>query len=723
MFSDWTTGVNLVVPASAASGQARYVQQQRVGAGFFRVLGVPPIVGREFTADEDVVNGPPAAILSNGLWRGSFNADPSIVGRRLMLRGEPYTIVGVMPDGFSSGQPADLWTPLRPTLDGEGGGENYHVLVRLREGTGWPAATGEMSRLGREISREQPPPEGVRVAFSLVPLQEGITTTLRQPLLMLWVAVGLVLLVACVNLAGLLLARASQRTREIATRMALGSARGAVIRQLFVESVVLAVLGGALGVGLGFLTLDALRWLARDAFELWQPVALDSRAIAAGAALSLLASVTFGLAPALQASRLDVRAGLLESGRSIAGGASRWPRRLLVLTQVSLGAVLLVGAGLLLRTFEHLRTLQPGIRLDRCRHCQPVARRRTVSHRGAGLAPVQREPGADQRHAGRGGRSGLARPPVRAAPQPRIPPLDGARTGDARGEMTSAAYVTPDFFTALRIPVRRGRAFDDRDVAGAPPVVVVNDAFARAYFDAEDPIGRRIRLSGSERTIVGVVGDVQLRPGWGENGPLAPMPLTYMPVTQVNDGFLRLVHGWFSPTFVVRSALPPRELAGVMRRAVDEVDPLLPFARVRVMSAVRDEAIAPQRFLAALLAGLAGAAVVLAGIGLHGLIATSVAERTREMGIRMALGATRIAAMRAVALPGLILAGAGITVGLTVAAVAAQLLRHFVWGIAVNDPVTFSIVAIVLLGTATIATVAPTLRLLRLDPATTLRRD
>ena len=287
--------------------------------------------------------------------------------------------------------------------------------------------------------------------------------------------------------------------------------------------------------------------------------------------------------------------------------------------------------------------------------------------------------------------------------------------------MTSAAYVTPELFAALRIPVKRGRAFDDRDATGAPAVVVVNDAFARAYFDGEDPIGRRIRLSGIDRTIVGIVGDVQLRPGWGENGPLAPMPLTYMPVTQVNEGFLRLVHGWFSPTFVVRSALSPAELAGVMRRTVDAVDPLLPFAKVRVMSAVRDEAIAPQRFLAALLAGLAAAAVILAGIGLHGLIATSVAERTREMGIRMALGASEFGAMRVVALPGLILAASGVAIGLTVAAVAARFLRHFVWGIDVNDPVTFSCVALLLLGIAAIAAIAPTLRLLRLDPATTLR--
>jgi predicted permease len=722
VLSDWTTGVNLVVPATAGPGQARYVQQQRVGTGFFQVLGVSPLIGREFTAEEDVVNGPPAAILSAALWRGLFNADASIVGRRLMLRGEPYTIVGVMPDGFSSGQAADLWTPLRPTLDGEGGGENYHILVRLRDGASWPAAMSEVGRLGLDLTRERPPQDGVRIAFSLIPLQEGITAELRQPLLMLWVAVGLVLLVACVNLAGLLLARASQRTREIATRLALGSARSAVIRQLFVESVVLAAVGGALGIALGFLTLDALRWLARDAFELWQPVGLDGRAIVVGTILSLVASVTFGLAPAVQASRLDVRSGLLESGRSIAGRASRWPRRLLVVTQVTLGAVLLVGAGLLLRTFEHLRTLQPGfdssgvvtasLSLEdaRYRTAAPVLNLFDES-----LTRIRSTPGVE------------AAAVTLGLPYERLLNLGFRRVdgqnAETRGEMTSAAYVTPEFFVALRIPIKHGRAFDARDAAGAPAVVVVNDAFARAYFNSDDPVGRRIRLSGSERTIVGVVGDVQLRPGWGENGPLAPMPLTYMPVTQVNDAFLRLVHGWFSPTFVVRSTRPAGELAGAIRRAVDAVDPLLPFAKVRVMAEVRAEAIAPQRFLAALLVGLAMAAVLLAGIGLHGLIATSVAERTREMGIRMALGATQFGAVRAVALPGLILAASGTAAGLAVAAVAARLLRHFVWGVAVNDPVTFTGVAIVLLGVATIASIAPTLRLLRLDPATTLRRD
>src|SRR5262249_7449507 len=264
--------------------------------------------------------------------------------------------------------------------------------------------------------------------------------------------------------------------------------------------------------------------------------------------------------------------------------------------------------------------------------------------------------------------------------------LDGAQR-DTRVAMTSAAYVTPEFFAALRIPLRRGRSFDARDTSLAPSVLVVNDAFARTDVDNEDPIGRRIGLSGRERTIVGVVGNVQLRPGWGESGPLAPMPLAYMPVTQVNDAFLRLVHGWFSPTFVVRSTQPPGELAGVMRRAVDAPDPLLPFAKGRVMSEVRDEALAPQRFLTALLFGLPVASVLLAAIGLHGLIASSVVERTREMGIRMALGATRIRAIQAMALPGLLLAAAGTAMGLAIALYAARLLRHYVWGIAVNDPV------------------------------------
>jgi predicted permease len=723
VFSTWTTGVNVAVVGSGGPSQARHVQQQRVGNGFFTTLGVRPFLGRDFTPEEDTAGGPPAAILSASLWRSLFNADPSIVGGTVMLRGAPFTIVGVMPDGFRSGEAADLWTPLRPSTSGEGGGENYQILLRLREGRSWAHATGELARISGIVRPASPQRPDARISFSVVPLQAAMAESLRQPVLILWGAVGVVLLVACVNLAGLLLARASQRARELATRMALGSGRMAVIRQLIVESAVLALIGGIGGVALGFLMLDGLTWLARDAYEIWQPVAINGRSVAAAALLSFAACVLLGLGPAFQASRTDVRSGLAQSGtRSVAGTASRWPRRAIVSAQVALGVVLLVGAGLLLRTFTHLRWLDPGFDPD---------------HVVAAGVSLQDERYLTNERVTRLFRETLARleatPGVEAAavalevPYKRLlnlgfRHLDGPEAS-AGGRMTNATYISDRFFDAMRIPLRRGRAFGQADRRESAPVVIVSDAFVRLYFDGENPIGRRIAVAGAEREIVGQVGDVQVRPGWGNNGPLAAMPLAYLPVGQVNDAFIRLVHGWFPPTFVVRSRATLAETSAAIRRTVEAVDPLLPVASVHAMTDVRAASLAPQRFLMALLIGLATATVLLAGIGLHGLMATTVAERTREIGIRVALGATARQTIRAIAVPGIALACAGIAVGIVLAAFAVGALRAFVWGISPLDPLTFATVPLILLVVAIVATMIPTLRILRLDPAQTLRAE
>ncbi len=723
VFSTWTTGVNLATLGPAGSSQARHVQQQRVGAGFFTTLGVRPLIGRDFTAEEDKTGGPSATILSASLWRNLFGGDPAAVGRTVMLRGAPFTIVGVMPDDFRSGEPADVWTPLRPSTAGEGGGENYQILLRLRDGSSWAQVDGELARVADEVRGARGEQSNARISFSHVSLQSAMAEGLRQPLLILWTAVALVLLVACVNLAGLLLARASQRTRELATRIALGSGRLAVVRQLIVESAVLASIAGVGGVALAFVMLDALTWLARDAYEIWQPVAIDRRSIAAAAVFSLLACLLFGVGPALHAARTDVQSGLAHAGaRSVAGPARRWPRRALVMAQVALGVVLLVGAGLLLRTFTHLRWLDPGFDPENV---------------VVGAVSLQDERYQTGERVSRLFRETLARlaatPGITAAavalevPYKRLlnlgfRHLDGPEAANA-GQMTNAAYVSAGFFDAMRIPVRRGRAFADADRRDAAPVVIVSDAFVRMSFKGGNPLGRRIAVAGAEREIVGQVGDVQVRPGWGNSGPLAAMPLAYVPIDQVSDAFLRLVHGWFAPTFIVRSQGSVAETAVTIERAVAAADPLLPLTSVRPMSDVRAASLAAQRFLMALLAALAGATVLLAGIGLHGLMATTVSERTREIGIRLALGATGAQIIRGIAVPGVLLAAAGIAVGLVLAAFAVDALRSFIWGISAQDPVTFATVPIVLLLVAVLAAVVPTLRILRLDPARTLRTE
>ena len=723
VFSSWTTGVNLVIRSANGSNQARFVHQQRVGSGFFSVLGVSPLIGREFTADEDRPNGPAAVVLSAELWRTAFGADPSAVGHAIALRGESHTVVGIMPDGFQTGARADLWTPLRPSTTGEGGGANYHVLLRLRDDGSRPQALAEITGIGEELQRQRPAGSEGQVSLSLVGLQDGLTSEIRPALLIVWAAVGVVLIVACVNLAGLMLTRAATRRREIATRLALGSGRAAVVRQFLVEAGDLGIAGGALGVAVAVMAVQGLAWLARDAFDIWQTVSIGEREAAVAAGLSMLGSLIFGLGPALHASRQSTQSSLLASGRSVAGAASHWPRRLLVVAQVALGVILLVGSGLLLRTFTHLTKLEPGfdprqivsaaVSLEdaRYRTADSVARLMEET-----LGRIQREPGITAAAVGLG------------LPYERLLNLgfrhaDGPEAAETRSLITNATYITPGFFETLHIPVRRGRSFDARDRSGSPPVAIVNDALVRAYFTDADPIGRHIRLSGAVREIIGVVGDVQMKPGWGDNGPLSAMALTYVPIGQLTDGFVRLVHGWFMPAIVVRSSMPAAQTSDAIRRAVASVDPLLPLASVRTMNEVQSASLDEERLLATLLLALAIAALIVAAIGIHGLIAASVTERTREMGIRLALGATFGQALRTLALPGVVLAGAGTVAGLVCAVCALPLVRHFVWGVSVSDPLTYAGVVVILLAVATVSSVAPALRILRLDPATTLRQE
>ena len=711
-FSDWTTGVNVV-----ADRRPAYLTQQRVSAGFFDVLGVPPLFGRGFTDAEDRPGGPLAVILSHSTWTTDFHADPAAVGSVISVRGEPATVVGVMPAGFATAVPADLWMPLRPTTTGEGEGENYTILLRLKDGATWQQASAEVATLTQPVVEKQRNQARRPLSFSTVSWQQVFAPELREPILLLWAAVAVVLVVACVNLAGLLLARAAGRRHELATRMALGSGRGGVIRQLAVESVVLALIGGIGGILIGIGALDALQALATDAFRIARPVTLDARAIVAGLSLSLLASVLFGTVPALHASRIDIRRGLAASSSRTVTRTGHWSRRGIVLAQVTLSVMLLTGAGLLVRTFVYLSNLEPGFEprglttasfslLD-ARYNSPEAVTALIDRV---LERTRTTPGIERATLSLG-------VPYQRLLNLGFRRLDGARsTGN-----TSATYIADGFFDTMRIPLRRGRTFDARDTTAAAGVVIVNAAFVKAYFNGEDPLGRRIAVAGREREIVGVVGDVQLKPGWGTNGPLAPMPLSYVPVSQVSQAMLRLVHGWFSPTLIVRSA--GGDAPSAIRNAMATVDPLLPLVEVQTMDDVRAASIAAQRFLMTILVALALTTVLLAAVGLHGLIATTVTERTREMGIRLALGATPKHAIRSLAAPGIVLAVAGTVAGVLLARAGARLLRHYLWGVSADDPATYVSVATLLIVIAATASVLPTLRILRLNPASTLRSD
>ncbi len=714
-FSDGFANVNF-----AAGSSVRTVRQGRVSTGYFRVLGVPPMLGRGFSPTEDRAGGPPAAVLSYALWKHSLGGDPAAIGRAVMLRGEPYTIVGVMPAGFESSARADLWTPLRPSRSGEGRGSNYNIVARLRPGVTWARAGGQIQAIGASVL---PKTGSDNVRLSLISFQHGLTAELRTPLFVLWAAVGLVLLIGCVNIAGLLLARAARRTRELATRMALGSGRAALIRQLLAESVLLGLCGGAAGAALGWLGVRAFQLLAQDSLDVWQIISLNGRVLAAAAGASLLAGVLFGLYPALAASRLEIRAALGEGGRAVAGPRNPWPRRVLVAGEVALGVVLLVGAGLMIRTFAYLRGLNPGfdarqviagqLSLQDARYATSARVNRLF---GQSLGRIRELPGVES--------AAVALTlPYEQALNTGFRRLDGKHV-DSESQIANFFYVTSEYFRVLRIPLLRGRVFTAADNAAEAHVAVVSASFVKMYLRGDNPIGLHLGGDGDRCEIVGVVGDIQQKSGWGEDfGPVAPMPDIYIPAAQTGDQFLQLVHAWFSPSWIVRTSGPPEGVISGMQRALASVDPQLPFAGFHSMQDVRYQAFARERFQAALLGALAGLALLLAAVGIYGLIANSVAERTRELGIRLALGATVAQAVRAVAVPGIVLAPAGVAAGSVLAAFASQLLRHLVWGVRPGDPATFFAVGFGLLAVAAAASFLPALRVTRLNPAQTLRQE
>jgi len=712
-----STGVNMV-----AGNHAEYIKQQRVSAGFFRVLGVAPALGRELDADEDRPNGPAAAVLSHALWMRLFNGDATAVGRAITLRGEPHTIVGVMPEGFRSGGPIDVWTPVRPCRTCEGGGQNYEIIARLGPGVSWAQADAEVAAIGQPSMDDLYRGPQNHAREHIIPLQRGETEAVRQPILILWGAVAVVLLIGCVNVAGLLMARGVTRAPEIATRIALGGGRGVIVRQLLTESLVLAACGAVAGIALGYAGSRFFGTLLVDAFGVPpSDIGLDARVLAVTSAIALATSVVFGLLPALHVSRVNLRETLVESGSaSIAGAARSWPRRAMVVTEVALGVVLLVGAGLLVRTFDHLMRLRAGfdgthvmtatLSLQDARYGTADTVNRLFDQT---IASMRRIPGVEnaavcltlpyERALNVGGR------------------WVGAKPDADRIDIMNMTYVTPGYFETLRIPIVRGRVIGEADTANAALVIVVNEAFVKRYSRDEDPIGRQIRSNGEARTVIGIVTDVQQKRSFGNEGPVAAQAASYIPAAQTSTAAFSLVHGWFSPSWFLRTVGPQQSIVAEMQRAVESVDPLLPFAKFRTFDEVRGEAVATQRAQTLLLGTLAGLALLLAAVGLYGLVANSVAERTRELGIRLALGARPGQAVAAAALPGLALAIVGVAIGLVAARVGTYAMRHLVWGVSVTDPLTFAIAAAAVLVVAAIATLVPAVRIVRLNPIKALR--
>ena len=706
-------GVNMGV-----NGNGVFVKQQRVSTGFFRVLGIAPELGREFNDLEDRAGGPAVVIISHALWRRYFSADPNIVGRAILLRGEPFTVIGVIPAGFHFDAPGtDVWTPVRPSRTGEGGGSNYGIIARLKPGVPWAEASAQLNSLIPELKKQGSYSKDANVNLGLISLQEGMTRDLRQPLKMLWAAVAAVFILGCVNIGGMLLARASGRVGEIATRLALGAPIGRIVRQLLVESTTLGLLGGAAGVAVGYVSLQALKFLGADAYSFLATVTLDWRVLLATLALTLIAGIAFGLVPAWQAAHIDLRSA--QTGmRTVAGKKRFISLGTLVGGQVALAVPLLIGAGLLLRTFLYLWNMNPGFdpnHVVTARFSLQDARYNTAAKMNRLFDQV-----TERMHQLPGIESAAA---ALSLPYERGLNDNVKLPGQTRGQITDFTYVTPEFFSALRVPLLRGRVFTAADGSASEHVAVVNQAFVNLYFKNGDPLGQPVSSGNQPMVIVGIVGNVQeKRAGWGDYGPVAQVPTLYVPATQVPDGFL-FVHVWLSPSWIVRSSLPERQIMTAVENATRSVDPLLPTAEFRSINDIKSESLSEQRFLAALVDALGALAILLTTLGIYGLIANLVAERTKELGIRLALGSSTSEAVWTALRPGLVWVLSGLAVGAAASFGLERFLASFLWGVQSSDPVTLIGVAAGLLAATAIASLIPSAKILRLNPADTLRSE
>ena len=707
------SGVNL-----QAGSAVQYVHDGRISAHYLDVLAIHPFLGRNFTEAEDRPNGPTAVILSYNLWNTLFHADPTLVGQTIRLKGEPFTVVGVLPQGATAPLNADLYTPLQPSRQGEGSGSNFDVITRLRDGATWQQADAQINRAwAYRVAQFVSAHHGQQsVSFYLVPLQQGQSFELRPKVLALMIAAGFILLIACANLAGLTLVRMTRRTPEVATRLALGASRWQIQNQFWVENLLLALLGGLAGVAVGFAALRGLLALLPVGFLPVAGIPLDARVLVFTSAVSVLTSLLFGMLPALAVRRVPLRPSL--ASHAVAGGERLRLRQALIAGEVALTVVLLAASGLVIRTLIHLETLPPGFNpngvltakasLDEARYRDPAAFRALLDQ---STAAMRRIPGVQSAAVG------LTLPFERAVNTP-VTLADGQNAGRRVG--TDVVYVTPGYFSALQIPLLRGRDFTASDSPNAQQVAIVNRTFARKFYGNQNPIGHTLDKGV---VIVGVVDDVQLSSGLNPVAPLMTEQTEYIPAAQLDPKLLAIVHIWIQPSWIVRTAAPVAGLPGQMQRALATVDPGLPFSGFYGMSDLMAKTLFTQRIEVALLGVMAGLALLLSAIGIFALVANLVSQRTREIGIRIALGSTIRQAMVHVGSAGLLAAGAGLTAGLLLCLAVLRVMRSVLYGVGVYDAPTLAAVVLTLAAIAIMATTLPVLRIARIDPATTLREE
>ncbi len=692
-------------------GQPERLTSVPVTQNFFSLLGVEPQMGRQFTAEECKQNGPRVTLLSDGLWRRKFAADRNIVGRALSFDGGPVTVVGVLPATFdfstvfTPGSRVDMFEPLPLSPEINRQGNTVAIIGRLKPGVSVQSARAETAVLGKLLKQEHKERNDFEPKVS--GLAEHVSGRLRPTLVVLACAGGGVMLIVCANLSNLLLARGAGRQKEIAIRAALGAGRGRLIGQMLTESLVLSWCGAALGLLLASVGTRALAHLTSVSIPLLSDVRIDARVLGFTLLAALLTGLLFGLVPALQVQDLKLHDTLKDSNRGSSQGRGHlWIRGALVVSEIGLACVLLVGAGLLIRSFLRVLDVNMGFRPERAAalRIDPNSSYKTPEQKNSyyteALHRVMDVPGiegaglSDSLPLGHNRSWGIAAKGVQYTPE--------NYPGDGFPRIISDGY-----FHAMGIPLRAGRDFTERDTKGSLNVIILNETCARNLWPGEDPIGK-IVAEDVDRTVVGVVGDVHhmaLEEGSGNE--------FYIPMRQTQD--------YGTVDLVVRTSMPTTELASRLREALRPIEPDLPTANLRTLQTMVDRAVSPRRFVVWLLGGFAGFALVLASLGIYAVISYSVSQRTQEIGIRMALGASAEALQRSILFETLGLAGIGMVVGVAASWVLARTLSGLLFGVTSSDPVTFVGMLVVLTAVAAIAGYLPARRASRIDPMSALR--
>ena len=702
---------------------------------YFRVFGVAPLMGRTFNAQEDAPNGPAVAVVSYNLWQSRLGGEPSLIGRSITVDGKPTTVIGILPKSFVSEPVADLWLPIQADPASTNQGHYLRVAGRLKPGVTLERARAELKAAGERFRALYPQWMEKNEIAGMQPMRESMTGEVRTPLMILLGAVGFVLLIACANVANLLLARAAVRQKELAVRAAIGASRGRVVRQLLTESLLLALAGGTLGFALGSWGVRMLLLLAPgniprltdgDGAHAAIP-ALDWHVAAFTIGVAALTAVLFGLLPALHTSKPDLASTLKEAGgRSGSSRAQNRARSVLVVSELALAIVLLIGASLMIRTFIGLRTTNPGIDPHNVLTVETSmgSAYGTTAKVDTFITQVTRRleslPGVDAASAA------LVLPltsgvdlPFSIAGKP--DPKGGPYNGDEQYR-----YVSPHYFRAFRIPLLRGRGFTEGDTGNSARVVIINEAMAKTYWPKEDPIGQVITIGKGigpqfeepPRQIVGIVGNV-LETGLGDR----QTGVMYVPQSQVPQGLTELANSVLPLCWALRTAADPDGLRTAVEREFHAVDGQMPVARMRTMEQVISDTVARQNFNMVLLSVFAAVALLLAAIGIYGLMAYSVERRTQELGIRMALGAAGGDVLKLVLWYGARLTAIGVGVGLGLAYGLVRVLSTLLFGVKAADPLSFAVTAGVLAAVAMAATLIPARRASKIAPAVALRGE